>query len=241
MHPPLTTAVVGRRHVLACSLLATSLSQLPLRAATAANAGWGPIAAMSNEELAALDEASKSAEGVLLPSGVRVIDMVPGTGPEPQRGQRVYAAYKVWANGFRSGPVADLSFTDGRPYDWILGEPTDRLPAGADEGVLGMREGGWRRLVIPPDLAYGEMGLKRVSYSPLGRYVGPKAPYVIQPGAAAYFDLIMLDGGSGRCDQLLRPPGVGEKEASKIKSAMCVAAVVERVDVRAGAVHSRRT
>ena len=51
-----------------------------------------------------------------------------------------------------------------------------------------------------------------------------QAPYVIAPGEAAYFDLIMLDGGSGRCEAMLRPPGLSEAEASKRKSMTCSSA-----------------
>ena len=40
-------------------------------------------------------------------------------------------------------------------------------------------------------------------------------------GESAYYDLIMLDGGSGRCESLLRPAGVSEREARKLKSVMC--------------------
>jgi len=215
-------------------LVAAGISLAPgaVCSVSASEAGWGPLAQMTDDEIAALDQQSRAAEGVLRPSGVRVIDLIVGTGQEAKRGQRVYASYKVWANGFRSGPVADLSFTDGRPYDWILGEPTTRMPPGADEGTVGMREGGWRRLVVPSHLAYGEVGLKRVSYSLLGRYVGPKAPYAIKPNATAYFDIILLDGGSGRCDEVLRPPGLSEKEASKIKSTTCLSEKVARVNVR---------
>jgi peptidylprolyl isomerase len=126
----------------------------------------------------------------------------------------------VWANGFRAGKAADISFLDNRPYEWVLGSPTERAPPGMDEGVLGMREGGWRRIVVPD--AYGDTGLRKIS-SGLGgtRFVGPKAPLVIQPHATAYFDIILLDGGSGRCARLLRPPGASELTASKLKSLMC--------------------
>ena len=84
-----------------------------------------------------------------------------------------------------------------------------------------MREGGWRRLVVPS--AYGSAGLRRVN--PLkggGRYTPPKAGFVIRPEAVAYFDLIMLDGGSGRCDKLLRPAGVSEQAAQKLRSRLCL-------------------
>ena len=51
--------------------------------------------------------------------------------------------------------------------------------------------------------------------------LGVQAPFVIAPGEAAYFDLIMLDGGSGRCEAMLRPPGLSEAETAKLKSMTC--------------------
>ena len=66
-----------------------------------------------------------------------------------------------------------------RPYDWALGSGGDgRLPAGADEGAVGMREGGWRRLVVPN--AYGAAGLRKSNPLKGGlRYTPPKAGFVI--------------------------------------------------------------
>lgn len=126
--------------------------------------------------------------------------------------------YKVWGGGFR-GKAADYSFQDERPYEWVLGEPTARMPVGADQGTLGMREGGWRRLVVPD--AYGDTGLRRVNYGPTGRYTGLKAPFVVEPHETAFFDLIMVDGGTGRCDKMLHPVGVSEKDARKLRSMTC--------------------
>ena len=58
---------------------------------------------------------------------------------------------------------------------------------GADEGTLGMREGGWRRLIVPN--AYGDAGFKKFNRAPgCGRYVGLKAPYAVRPNAPAYFE-----------------------------------------------------
>ena len=83
-----------------------------------------------------------------------------------------------------------------------------------------MREGGWRRVVVPD--AYGAAGLQKINRLPNGgRYSGSKAPFVIQPHAPAYFDFIMVDGGSGRCMRLLAPPGVSEKDARKLKALTC--------------------
>lgn len=85
-------------------------------------------AAPSAEETDRLDLYSRTCVdpaadcGYTLPSGVRVIDVQEGTGPEPKKGQKIYAHFKVWTNGFRSGPPADSSFSNARVYEWILGQ-----------------------------------------------------------------------------------------------------------------------
>lgn len=210
-----------RRAVL-CTGLAAAACSGPARARAAETEAWGPLSALSADELTERDMYSRDAgAGVLLPSGVRVIDLVEGTGRAPAKGDTVYAHYKVWAGGFREGTVKDFTFLEGRPYSWKLGEPTARLPAGADEGAAGMREGGWRRLVLPD--GYGDAGLKRVNRSPGGgRWEGAKAGWALKPHTPAYFDLILVDGGSGRCDRLLRPEGLPAEEAAKRKSLFCV-------------------
>ena len=61
-------------------------------------------ARMSAEEMDARDAWSRTApaKGVVLPSGVRVIDMQEGTGPLPVKGDRVWCHFKAWPRGFRS-------------------------------------------------------------------------------------------------------------------------------------------
>ena len=86
------------------------------------------------------------------------------------------------------------SFVENR-RDYILGEPTKRLPGPIDAGIMGMREGGWRRIYAPD--AFGDVELRKQSFGPQGRYTGAKAPLLIQPHAPAYVDIIMLDGGAG--------------------------------------------
>ena len=183
---------------------------------------WGPFKDLSTEQMEDLDVMSQDPHaGNTLPSGTRVIDLVAGTGRVPSAGDRIYVHYKVWPGNFRQGKAADVSFFDERPFDWILGTgPTERLPAAVDEGLKGMAEGGWRRIVIPD--GYGDAGLRRISKAPNGgRYVGAKAPYVMQPHEPAYIDLVLVDGGSGRCEKILRPAGVSSKDARKIKSLTC--------------------
>jgi len=217
---------VARREALALTLSATCnlLLSRPSSARqeiSSTRVSWGPFKGLSDAQIDELDERSRDpTAGVTLDGGLRVIDLVVGPGPQPQRGDRVYVHYKVWANGFRVGQAADYSFADNRPYSWTLGQSNDRLPRTIDDGLLGMREGGWRRVYLPDGF---ESGLRKVSRGPQGRYVGAKAPLLLQPGAPAYVDLIMLDGGSGRCERFLRPPGASEKEMAKLVSLTCSA------------------
>ncbi|KAL1521853.1 hypothetical protein AB1Y20_021504 [Prymnesium parvum] len=205
---PLAQAIVipralARREVVAAAAGALVATLPPLPAA---------YASMSGAELDALDLASREAEGILLPSGVRLIEVVEGTGPLPSKGSRVYCHFKVWTKGFQSGVPVDSSFIQTRPYSWFLGQSDERIKPGFDEGTLGMREGGWRRLVVPAALAYGQSGLPK----------GTRGAYLVPPNTDVYVDLRMMDGGSGRCDALLRPPGVSEKGAARLKSISCV-------------------
>ena len=90
----LVPSLMTRRSVLAaCGLAATATPKL---ASAKSDFKWGPLAQMTEAQMDALDEASREpSAGVLLPSGVRVIDMVVGDGPEPAAGKRVYCHYKV--------------------------------------------------------------------------------------------------------------------------------------------------
>jgi hypothetical protein len=91
------------RHGVLIAAAACSLQLLtpPVRRANAyepsrLKVAWGPFKDLSSEEIEALDLASRKEDaGVLLPSGVRVIDIIVGTGPQPTKGTRVYAHYKV--------------------------------------------------------------------------------------------------------------------------------------------------
>ena len=92
---------------------------------------------------------------------------------------------------------ADSSFRDQRPYDWVLGQPDSRIRPGFDEGALGMREGEWRRLIVPGPLAYGDEGLLRGG--------GPRngAVPLIAPMESVYVDVLTME--ADKCDDVLRP------------------------------------
>ena len=86
-------------------------------------------------------------------SGLYVLDQEMGEGAVAEAGQLVTVHYTGW---FLEGEKFDSSLDRGQPYLFPLGQ--GQVIAGWDEGVAGMRVGGKRRLVIPPELAYGPNG-----------------------------------------------------------------------------------
>ncbi len=84
-----------------------------------------------------------------------------GTGAEATNGRRVTVNYSGWlyAAGAadNKGSLFDSSLTAGRtPFGFLVGG--NQVIAGWDRGIIGMRVGGQRRLIIPPELGYGTAG-----------------------------------------------------------------------------------
>jgi FKBP-type peptidyl-prolyl cis-trans isomerase len=105
------------------------------------------------------------------PSGLRYQDVTKGEGKEAKAGQTVSVHYTGW---LPNGEKFDSSRDRNQPFDFTLG--AGQVIAGWDEGVAGMKVGGKRKLVIPPDLAYGTAG----------------APPDIPPGATLVFEVELL-------------------------------------------------
>ena len=109
------------------------------------------------------------------PSGLKFEDTVAGTGAEAQRGNLVSVHYTGWlyTDGV-AGAKFDSSKDRGAPFQFSLGR--GQVIRGWDEGVAGMKIGGTRRLVIPPELGYGARG----------------AGGVIPPNATLLFEVDLL-------------------------------------------------
>ena len=88
------------------------------------------------------------------PTELEVTDLTVGDGAEASAGDQVSVHYVGVAHS--TGEEFDASYNRGAPLDFPLGR--GRVIRGWDEGVVGMKVGGRRRLVIPPHLAYGDRG-----------------------------------------------------------------------------------
>jgi FKBP-type peptidyl-prolyl cis-trans isomerase len=104
-------------------------------------------------------------------SGLQVIEIETGTGDEASTGQQVTVHYTGWLT---NGTKFDSSRDRGDPFQFGLGK--GQVIRGWDEGVAGMKVGGRRRLVIPPELGYGQRG----------------AGGAIPPGATLLFNVELL-------------------------------------------------
>lgn len=109
------------------------------------------------------------------PSGLQFTDSVEGDGDEAKSGQFVTVHYTGWLyEDGTQGAKFDSSRDRNDPFEFSLG--AGMVIKGWDEGVQGMKIGGQRTLIIPPELGYGARG----------------AGGVIPPNATLKFDVELI-------------------------------------------------
>ncbi len=86
-------------------------------------------------------------------SGLKYVDLTPGTGASPRPGQTVTVNY---TGTLENGTKFDSSFDHGTPFEFRIG--TGSVIKGWDEGLMTMKVGGKRKLIVPPNLGYGPQG-----------------------------------------------------------------------------------
>ena len=88
---------------------------------------------------------------------LKIEDLKVGTGPEAKLGDTVKVHY---TGTLKNGTKFDSSYDHDKPFEFTLG--AGEVIKGWDQGVVGMKVGGKRKLVIPPDLAYGKQAKGKI-------------------------------------------------------------------------------
>jgi len=117
----------------------------------------------------------KTSKMIKTPSGLQYEDTVVGTGASPKPGQKCVMHYTGWLwENEAKGKKFDSSVDSGQPFEFQIG--VGMVIKGWDEGVMTMKVGGKRTLLIPANLGYGSRG----------------AGGVIPPNATLVFDVELL-------------------------------------------------
>lgn len=117
-------------------------------------------------------ESKAPAGATVTASGLSYTDIVKGAGAAPTSGKMVTVHY---TGVLEDGTKFDSSVDRGQPFSFRIG--AGEVIPGWDEGVISMKVGGKRKLIIPPQLGYGSAG----------------AGGVIPPNATLIFDVELLD------------------------------------------------
>jgi peptidylprolyl isomerase len=129
------------------------------------------LSAMAGQEQAGDKGKTAAAKTVTTASGLKYTDVKVGSGASPVKGKQVKVHY---TGTLENGKQFDSS-VGKQPFSFVIG--VGQVIPGWDEGVMGMKVGGKRKLIIPSKLGYGAAG----------------AGSAIPPNATLLFDVELLD------------------------------------------------
>ncbi|XP_010247720.1 PREDICTED: peptidyl-prolyl cis-trans isomerase FKBP16-4, chloroplastic [Nelumbo nucifera] len=149
--PPLRPE--GRRALLGCFLAAATAVYVCDKAE-----------AVSTSRRALRGSKIPESEYTTLPNGLKYYDLKVGGGPEAVKGSRVAVHYVAkWRGITFMTSRQGLGVGGGTPYGFDVGQSErGNVLKGLDLGVEGMRVGGQRLLIVPPELAYGSKGVQEI-------------------------------------------------------------------------------
>ena len=139
----------------AFALLALVIVGVVLISRSGGDGGGGEGSASATKEIEERGKPKVTVKkGTQPPKELVTNDLVEGTGEEAESGDEVSVQY-VGVN-YKTGREFDSSWSRNEPFPFTLGK--GEVIPGWDQGVVGMKVGGRRELIIPPELAYGPAG-----------------------------------------------------------------------------------
>jgi FKBP-type peptidyl-prolyl cis-trans isomerase len=136
------------------------------------------LAACGGKPPAAAPPAASETSGVPVMNTLEIAELKPGAGTAITAGQKAVVQYTGWlyetSAPDKKGKEFDSSRNSGQPFSFVVG--AGQVIKGWDQGVVGMKVGERRRLTIPAELAYGDVG----------------AGGIIPPGATLIFDVDLV-------------------------------------------------
>jgi FKBP-type peptidyl-prolyl cis-trans isomerase len=133
-------------------------------------------AAELNKPVSGKDIPKGEQKEVTTASGLKYVDERVGDGREATPGNYVTVLY---VGKLANGKQFDANLRRNRPFNFALGQ--GKVIKGWDEGLVGMRAGGKRRLIVPPELGYGDQAIK-----------GPTGEDSIPANSTLIFDVELL-------------------------------------------------
>ncbi|KAL5716792.1 hypothetical protein ACHQM5_009913 [Ranunculus cassubicifolius] len=145
--------IQGRRALMTCVLAAAAGIYI-----------CDSVGAVSSSRRALRGAKIPESEFTTLPNGLKYYDLTVGSGAKAVKGSRVAVHYVAkWKGVTFMTSRQGLGVSGGTPYGFDVGNSErGNVLRGLDLGVEGMRVGGQRLLVVPPELAYGKKGVQEI-------------------------------------------------------------------------------